>query len=104
MLTASPDATRACYNGAMTSLADDTRWLDATDQAALVAQRRGVAERAARGGDRAHRAIDPQINAVVIRWFDEARERRPPARCRTGRSEVCRSCSRTCGPLRRGRR
>ncbi len=58
----------------MTSLADDTRWLDATAQAELV-----------RNGDASPRelldaaidrieAIDPQLNAVNIRWFEHARE------------------------------
>ncbi|MCU1395942.1 MAG: amidase, Asp-tRNAAsn/Glu-tRNAGln amidotransferase subunit [Ilumatobacteraceae bacterium] len=64
----------SCYTGAMTSLADDTRWMDATDQAALVA--RGDAspsELLEAAIDRIER-IDPALNAVVIRWFDHARE------------------------------
>jgi amidase len=57
----------------MTSIADDTRWLDATDQAALV--RRGEVtprELLDAAIERIER-IDPQLNAVVIRWFDHAR-------------------------------
>lgn len=57
----------------MTTLADDTRWMDAVDQAALVA-----------GGDVSPSALldaaiarieayDGDLNAVVIRWFDHAR-------------------------------
>jgi amidase len=57
----------------MTSLADDTRWMDATDQAAAVARGDVTAvelldaavERIAFG--------DGALNAVTIRWFDEAR-------------------------------
>jgi amidase len=58
----------------VTSLADDTRWLDATAQADLVA-----------GGDLTPleltdaaieriEQLDPAINAVVVRWFEHARE------------------------------
>jgi len=57
----------------MTSLADETRWLDATAQAELV--RSGQAtpgELLEAAIDRIER-LDPQLNAVVIRWFDEAR-------------------------------
>jgi len=57
----------------MGSLADDTRWLDATDQAALV--RRGEVTPLELLDTAIERieAIDPVLNAVVIRWFDEAR-------------------------------
>ena len=58
----------------MSSLADDTRWLDATDQAALVAngdvQPHELLEAAIERIER----IDPALNAVVIRWFDHARQ------------------------------
>jgi amidase len=57
----------------MTSLADQTQWMDATDQAALVA--RGDAtplELLDAAVERIER-IDPTLNAVVIRWFDHAR-------------------------------
>ena len=57
----------------MGSLSEETRWLDAVDQAALV-----------RGGDVSPtelldaaieriETIDPQLNAVIIRWFEHAR-------------------------------
>ncbi|HEY4331096.1 MAG TPA: amidase, partial [Ilumatobacteraceae bacterium] len=58
----------------MSALAEQTRWMDATDQAALVA--RGEVS----PGDLLEAAIerieqiDPVLNAVVIRWFDHARE------------------------------
>ncbi len=57
----------------MTSLADDTRWVDATDQAGMVAA--GLvtpAELLEAAIERIER-IDPALNAVVMRWFDEAR-------------------------------
>ena len=58
----------------MTSLADDTRWMDATDQAALVrsgdVSPRELLEAAIERIER----IDPVLNAVTIRWFDHARE------------------------------
>ncbi|MBI5090361.1 MAG: amidase [Actinobacteria bacterium] len=58
----------------MTSLADDTRWLDAVDQAALVASGAVTPlELLDAAIDRIER-LDQQLNAVVIRWFDHARE------------------------------
>ncbi len=55
------------------TLADETQWMDATDQAALVAAGEvsppdlldAALERAER--------IDPQLNALTFRWFDDAR-------------------------------
>ncbi|MFZ9482282.1 MAG: amidase [Ilumatobacteraceae bacterium] len=58
----------------MSSLADDTRWLDATDQAALVQSGQVTAPELLEAAiDRIER-IDPALNAVIIRWFDHARE------------------------------
>jgi amidase len=58
----------------VTSLADDTRWLDATDQAALVRSGEvSPAELTEAAIERIER-LDGEINAVVIRWFDHARE------------------------------
>ena len=62
---------------ALSSLAADTRWMDATDQAALV--RRGdasAAELLEAALDRVE-CLDPQLNAVIIRWFDAARDAAP---------------------------
>jgi amidase len=58
----------------VTSLADDTRWLDATAQAELV-ERGDVKpiELAEAAIERIER-LDGALNAVVIRWFDHARE------------------------------
>jgi amidase len=58
----------------MTSLADDTRWIDATEQAAMV--RRGEVSPIELLDAAIERieALDPHLNAVIIRWFDEARD------------------------------
>jgi len=57
----------------MTSLADDTQWLDATEQARLVREGQVTpAELLDAAIDRIER-LDPAINAVIIRWFDHAR-------------------------------
>lgn len=58
----------------MGSIADDTRWLDATDQAALVAQGQVSASELLEAAIERVEALDPQLNAVIIRWFDEARQ------------------------------
>ncbi len=57
----------------MTSIANDTRWLDATDQAALVATGQVSAPELLEAAIERIERIDPQLNAVIIRWFDEAR-------------------------------
>jgi len=57
----------------MTSLANDTRWLDATDQAALVAAGDVTASELLEAAIERIEQLDPQLNAVIIRWFDEAR-------------------------------
>jgi len=62
-----------CYTGTMSSLADDTRWLDATDQAALVERGHATALELLDAAIERIEAIDPALNAVIIRWFDEAR-------------------------------
>lgn len=58
----------------MTSLADDTRWLDATDQAALVTSGEVSPVELLDAAIARIEHLDPQLNAVVIRWFDHARE------------------------------
>jgi len=58
----------------MTSLADDTRWMDATDQAALVAAGQASASELLEAAIERIERIDPLLNAVVIRWFDHARD------------------------------
>jgi amidase len=58
----------------MTSLADDTRWLDATDHAALVRSGEVSASELLEAAIERIEALDPTLNAVVIRWFDHARD------------------------------
>ncbi len=58
----------------MTSLADDTRWLDATDTAALVRTGKVSPSEMLEAAIERIEAIDPALNAVVIRWFDHARD------------------------------
>lgn len=65
---------RKCYTERMTSLADDTRWLDATDQAALVRSGQVSARELLDAAIERIERIDPALNSVVIRWFEHARE------------------------------
>lgn len=58
----------------MSSLADDTRWLDATDQALLVRSGEVSPGELLEAAIERIEAIDPVLNSVVIRWFDHARE------------------------------
>lgn len=58
----------------MTSIADDTRWLDATAQAALVRNGEASASELLEAAIERIERIDPALNAVVIRWFDHARD------------------------------
>ncbi|MCU1366366.1 MAG: amidase, Asp-tRNAAsn/Glu-tRNAGln amidotransferase subunit [Ilumatobacteraceae bacterium] len=58
----------------MSSLADDTRWMDATDQAALVASGDVSPSELLEAAIERIERIDPALNAVTIRWFDHARE------------------------------
>lgn len=57
----------------MDSLAADTRWLDATAQAALVASGEVTPLELLEAALTRIESIDPVLNAVVIRWFDHAR-------------------------------
>ncbi len=58
----------------MSVLADQTRWMDATDQAALVASGEVSPSELLEAAIERIERIDPTLNAVVIRWFDHARE------------------------------
>jgi len=58
----------------MSTLADQTRWMDATDQAALVASGEVSPSELLEAAIERIERIDPALNAVVIRWFDHARE------------------------------
>jgi amidase len=54
-------------------LAEDTRWMDAVDQAALVRDGKVSSSELLEAAIERIEAIDPALNAVIIRWFDEAR-------------------------------
>ena len=58
----------------MGSLADDTRWLDGTAQAALVASGEVSASELTDAAIERIEALDGPLNSVVIRWFDHARD------------------------------
>lgn len=56
-----------------TTAADDTRWLDATAQAELVATREATSTELIDAAiDRIER-LDTSVNAVIMRWFERAR-------------------------------
>jgi amidase len=58
----------------MTSLADETRWMDATDQATLVATGKVTPSELVDAAIERIEDFDPALNAVVMRWFDHARQ------------------------------
>jgi amidase len=57
----------------MSTLADETRWMDAVDQAALIAKGEVTALELLDAAIERIERFDPTLNAVVIRWFDHAR-------------------------------
>ena len=58
----------------MSTLADQTRWMDAVDQAALVASHQVSPVELLEAAIERIERIDPVLDAVVIRWFDHARQ------------------------------
>ncbi|MGA1050714.1 MAG: amidase [Ilumatobacteraceae bacterium] len=58
----------------MGPLADETRWMDATGQAALVEAGEVTAQELVDAAIERIEALDGPINAVVVRWFEHARE------------------------------
>lgn len=58
----------------MGTLADDTRWMDATAQAELIADGEVTPLELAEAAIERIEALDGPINAVIMRWFDHARE------------------------------
>ncbi len=58
----------------MSGLADETRWMDAVDQATLVAKGEVTPGELLDAAIERIERIDSALNAVVIRWFDHARE------------------------------
>jgi len=57
----------------MGSIADDTQWLDATDQAALITTGEVSAVEMVDGAAERIDRMDGDLNAVVMRWNDRAR-------------------------------
>ena len=70
--TASPVSGHVRECDAM-SLADDTQWTDATGQAALVASGEVSARELVEAAIERIERLDGPLNAVNIRWFDDAR-------------------------------
>jgi amidase len=58
----------------MTSLADETRWMDAIDQAALVAKGEVTPTELLEAALERMAALQPALNALTITWFDHARQ------------------------------
>jgi amidase len=59
--------------GAMGGLADETRWMDARDQAKLVAKGEVTPSELLEAAIERIERSNPTLNAVVIEWFDHAR-------------------------------
>ena len=57
----------------MSGLVDETRWMDATDQAALVAKGEVTPSELLEAAIERIEQSNPSLNAVVIEWFDHAR-------------------------------
>lgn len=57
----------------MSSLADETRWMDATDQANLIATGDVTPSELLEAAIERIERLNPSLNAVVIEWFDHAR-------------------------------
>ncbi len=57
----------------MSGLADDTRWMDATDQAALVAKGEVTPSELLEAAIERIQRSNASLNAVVIEWFEHAR-------------------------------
>ncbi len=55
-------------------IADETRWMDATEQAALVRSGEATAAELVDAAIERIEELDDPINAVVVRWFEHARE------------------------------
>ena len=59
--------------GTMSGLADETRWMDATEQAALVSKGEVTPSELLEAAIERIERSNPALNAVVIEWFDHAR-------------------------------
>lgn len=58
----------------MSDLSEQTRWIDATGQAELVSSGHATASEMVEAAIERIEALDPAINAVVMRWFEHARQ------------------------------
>jgi amidase len=58
----------------MTSVADETRWVDATGQAELVATGQVAPVELVDAAIERIERLDGELNAVIMRWFDHARQ------------------------------
>jgi amidase len=59
----------------MSGLAEETRWMDATEQAALVATGEVTPSELLQAAIERIEQANPSVNAVVIEWFDHAHSR-----------------------------
>src|SRR6516165_7328653 len=57
----------------MSSLPEDTRWMDSTDQAALVAKGEVTPSELLEAAIERIEQSNPSLNAVGIEWFEHAR-------------------------------
>lgn len=57
----------------LSGLAGETRWMDAVDQALLVKSGQVSAPELVEAAIERIQALNPNINAVVMGWFDHAR-------------------------------
>ncbi len=57
----------------MADLADDTQWMDATAQAALITNGEATSVELVEAAMARIDRINPQINAVIMKWYDRAR-------------------------------
>ena len=57
----------------MSGLADETRWMDATDQATLVAKGEVTPSELLEAAIERIEQSNPPLNAVIMEWFDHAR-------------------------------
>jgi amidase len=64
----------SCYQHDMDNIADQTQWLDATAQAALVSSGDVSAGELVDAAIERIDRLDGAINAVVLHWYDRARE------------------------------
>ena len=55
------------------SLSDETQWMDATDQARLIADDAVTPVELLDAAIERIERLDPPLNAVNLRWFDQAR-------------------------------